>query len=52
MSKGYAVAVVIVKSHYQMMLPHQIRAKARVAAGDLFEESRRENDYVGSEVSD
>jgi bifunctional DNA-binding transcriptional regulator/antitoxin component of YhaV-PrlF toxin-antitoxin module len=31
------VAVVKVKSHYQVTLPPQIRAKARVAVGDLFE---------------
>lgn len=31
------MAVVKVKSHYQVTLPPQIRAKARVAVGDLFE---------------
>jgi bifunctional DNA-binding transcriptional regulator/antitoxin component of YhaV-PrlF toxin-antitoxin module len=31
------VAVVRVKFHYQVTLPPKIRAKARVAVGDLFE---------------
>jgi bifunctional DNA-binding transcriptional regulator/antitoxin component of YhaV-PrlF toxin-antitoxin module len=31
------VAVVKVKSHYQVTLPPQIRTKARVEVGDLFE---------------
>jgi bifunctional DNA-binding transcriptional regulator/antitoxin component of YhaV-PrlF toxin-antitoxin module len=31
------VAVVKVKSHYQVTLPPQIRAKAGVEVGDLFE---------------
>ena len=31
------MAVVKVKSHYQVTLPPQIRTKARVAVGDLFE---------------
>lgn len=31
------MAVVRVKSHYQVTLPPKIRAKARVAVGDLFE---------------
>ena len=31
------MAVVKVKSHFQVTLPPQIRAKARVAVGDLFE---------------
>ena len=31
------MAVVKVKSHYQVTLPPQIRAQARVAVGDLFE---------------
>ena len=31
------MAVVKVKSHYQVTLPPQIRAKARVEVGDLFE---------------
>ena len=31
------MAVVKVKSHYQVTLPSEIRAKARVAVGDLFE---------------
>lgn len=31
------MAVVKVKSHYQLTLPPQIRAKAGVAVGDLFE---------------
>jgi bifunctional DNA-binding transcriptional regulator/antitoxin component of YhaV-PrlF toxin-antitoxin module len=31
------VAVVKVKSHYQVTIPPQIRAKAGVVVGDLFE---------------
>ena len=31
------MAIVKVKSHYQVTLPLQIRAKARISAGDLFE---------------
>jgi bifunctional DNA-binding transcriptional regulator/antitoxin component of YhaV-PrlF toxin-antitoxin module len=31
------VAVVRVKSHYQVTLPPQVRSKAGVAVGDLFE---------------
>lgn len=31
------MAVIKVKSHYQVTLPPKIRAKARVAVGDLFE---------------
>jgi bifunctional DNA-binding transcriptional regulator/antitoxin component of YhaV-PrlF toxin-antitoxin module len=31
------VAVVKVRSHYQVTLPPQIRAQAHVAVGDLFE---------------
>ena len=31
------MAVVKVKPHYQVTLPAQIRAQARVAVGDLFE---------------
>jgi bifunctional DNA-binding transcriptional regulator/antitoxin component of YhaV-PrlF toxin-antitoxin module len=31
------MAVVKVKSHYQVTLPPKIRAKVRVAVGDLFE---------------
>lgn len=31
------MAVVKVKPHYQVTLPAQIRAKARVTVGDLFE---------------
>jgi bifunctional DNA-binding transcriptional regulator/antitoxin component of YhaV-PrlF toxin-antitoxin module len=31
------MAVVKVKSHYQVTLPTKIRVKARVAVGDLFE---------------
>jgi bifunctional DNA-binding transcriptional regulator/antitoxin component of YhaV-PrlF toxin-antitoxin module len=31
------MAVLKVKSHYQVTLPPKIRAKARVAVGDLFE---------------
>jgi bifunctional DNA-binding transcriptional regulator/antitoxin component of YhaV-PrlF toxin-antitoxin module len=31
------MAVVKVKSHYQVTLPPKIRAKAHVAVGDLFE---------------
>ncbi len=31
------MAVVKVKSHYQLTIPPQIRAKAGVAVGDLFE---------------
>ena len=34
---GVAVAVVRVKSHYQVTLPPQVRSKAGVAVGDLFE---------------
>jgi bifunctional DNA-binding transcriptional regulator/antitoxin component of YhaV-PrlF toxin-antitoxin module len=34
---GDVVAVVKVKSHYQVPLPPQIRAKAGVLVGDLFE---------------
>jgi bifunctional DNA-binding transcriptional regulator/antitoxin component of YhaV-PrlF toxin-antitoxin module len=31
------VAVVKVKSHYQLTIPPKVRAQARVAVGDLFE---------------
>lgn len=31
------MAVVKVKSHYQLMIPPKVRAQARVAVGDLFE---------------
>ena len=31
------MAIVKVKSHYQVTLPLQIRAKARISVGDLFE---------------
>ena len=31
------MAVVKLKSHYQLMIPPKVRAQARVAVGDLFE---------------
>ena len=34
---GLVVAVVKVKSHYQVTLPPKIRAKAVVSVGDLYE---------------